>query len=533
MVKQSTTCDSTPPGDDAVEQRSNNWNLLLAGIVILAGIAWMGIRVHGTFFHDDAYITLRYVQHWQAGNGPVWNDSERVEGYTSFLHLVTLHGLQATGIQPEVAARIVGLCSYLAIWILIALFCRNSKRNSQQNSSRMLILIATIPTSFSLIAWSLGGLETPLYTVLLMAATYLYTTLTSNSSNNRYLAVGVLLALCMLARPEAALFVAVSVLAGIVHFKSYKPSLLILLAVAAIYLPYFLWRWQYYGDVFPNTYYAKLGTPLSKRLRDGFYYFHTFIRSAPWLPLLAIFSWGVTLLKQPERRTAGWQYMTMISVVGTLYVIWTGGDHMPAYRFWVPLLPVYAWLLAHTWTPSTLGTDWKTWAAVPGILMLLSLSQFVSADQSMRNALRTDPAAAVGKQIGTYISDTFQPGSLIATNSAGAVAFFAPNMHFIDMLGLNDKVIAHRTNVPQRTHWQQFPGHSKGDGAYVLSRNPDYIILGPAEGTVADSTNANRTDLVWFLSDQELAENPKFLEAYELRRVRLPNRLTFSYYQRK
>jgi hypothetical protein len=80
-------------------------------------------------------------------------------------------------------------------------------------------------------------------------------------------------------------------------------------------------------------------------------------------------------------------------------------------------------------------------------------------------------------------------------------------------------------------------GHSKGDGASVLRRKPDYIILGPAEGRPASDP--------WFLSDLEIAESPDFMACYEMRTVDLTrdeswapgpapvqSPLTFTYYER-
>ena len=136
-------------------------------------------------------------------------------------------------------------------------------------------------TSFPLIAWSWGGLETSLYTFLLMVCIYLFTIWCSRQSNSKHLTLGILFGLTVMTRPEAVLFVAVSILALWAIHRSFKPSLILVLGFCLIYLPYFLWRWNYYGEPLPNTYYAKLGTPLYKRLQDGFYYLHTFVRTAP------------------------------------------------------------------------------------------------------------------------------------------------------------------------------------------------------------------------------------------------------------
>lgn len=522
-----------PTVEESCSRSSLKKQCTLAFCLLLASIAYLGVRTHRSFFHDDAYITLRYANHWQAGSGPVWNPNERVEGYTSFLHLAVLTPLQKIGISPEGSARIVGLCSYLAIWITIVYYSYKTESNQIHRLTKMLILMGTIPTAFITIAWSLGGLETPLYMLLLMSATYLFTTFEQNASTSKAITVGLLLGLCTLTRPEAALFVVITISTGLVFYKSRKISLCILLAFSILYMPYFVWRWQYYGDILPNTFYAKLGTPLTKRLQDGLYYLHTFLRSAPWTALLALASWSYTLFKQSDRRTTSWKYMTAISLVATIYIVWTGGDHMPAYRFWAPLIPIYAWFIAHAWSSQADTTTFRQWALLPAILIVLSMSQFLVVEERMQNARRADPAAAIGKQVGNYISKHFAPKSVIATNSAGAVAYFAPDHYFIDMLGLNDRTIAKRDNFPIRTHWQQFPGHSKGDGKYVLSRHPNYIILGPAEGTVANTANEKKVSVVWFLSDQEIAEAPAFVSNYQLKTVSLSNTLIFNYYERK
>lgn len=65
-------------------------------------------------------------------------------------------------------------------------------------------------------------------------------------------------------------------------------------------------------------------------------------------------------------------------------------------------------------------------------------------------------------------------GSLVAATPAGAIAYYS-RMRIIDMLGLNDVHIAHFG----RTGYGWDPaGHEKGDGKYVFSRSPDFVLLG-------------------------------------------------------
>ena len=105
------------------------------------------------------------------------------------------------------------------------------------------------------------------------------------------------------------------------------------------------------------------------------------------------------------------------------------------------------------------------------------------------------------------------------------------------MLGINDRTIARRDVGTPRLDMQKLPGHLKGDGAYVLKRQPDFIIAGPAEGT--------KVETPWFLTDLELSELPEFRRCYRLEKALIPydtetaqrgpsrpRPLIFTYYRR-
>jgi hypothetical protein len=153
---------------------------------------------------------------------------------------------------------------------------------------------------------------------------------------------------------------------------------------------------------------------------------------------------------------------------------------------------------------------------------------------------KPDAAAFIGTIIGRHLQSTQPAGVLIALNTAGSTPYFAADLNFVDMLGLNDAHIARRSITRFQAPLQHMPGHSKGDGAYVLLRQPDIVITGPAEGwPVARAL---------FLSDLELEQNPAFGDAYRLRRTEIDTReipgfeqyratrggtLVFQYYERR
>jgi hypothetical protein len=151
-----------------------------------------------------------------------------------------------------------------------------------------------------------------------------------------------------------------------------------------------------------------------------------------------------------------------------------------------------------------------------------------------------DHAAYVGKHVGLYIKDNWPANATIALNVVGATPYFS-GLRSIDMLGLNDYTIAQREisydysllphNVSEFTSlltvggrkdlvhkltqqyllWQLIPGHGKGDGQYILSRKPDFIIIGFAHG--ADKPS--------FLGDKEILSSPEFSSKYTLRKTRI------------
>ena len=207
---------------------------------------------------------------------------------------------------------------------------------------------------------------------------------------------------------------------------------------------------------------------------------------------------------------------------------------MPASRLIVPLIPLFGFLVHLGAGVALRGTRLRVKATAGAALVGLLATQLVNPVPTI-----ADPAAQLGTAIGRHIRDAWPSGSLVALNTAGSTPYFAPNHRYIDMLGLNDRTIARRRIDNIRVPWQKMPGHGKGDGAYVLARAPDFIILGGARGALAGNP--------WFLSDLEIVEDPSFAADYRLRietldvtgmrdfteyRATRGGRLAFVYYER-
>ena len=66
-------------------RRAAQWLVLTTPVVAYIGAGW----AH-RWITDDGFIYLRVVQQIRAGNGPVFNDGQRVEAFTGPLWLAVL-----------------------------------------------------------------------------------------------------------------------------------------------------------------------------------------------------------------------------------------------------------------------------------------------------------------------------------------------------------------------------------------------------------------------------------------------------------
>ena len=478
------------------------------------------------FFHDDAYITLRYVRNLLEGVGLVWNPGERVQGYTSFLHAMLLALLGRSGMNLEQAARTLGLASYYALIATVAgvqLARRVRGRRHPLDFLPVLLVAGTGP----LIVWARGGLEGPLFALLVTAGAFALLGALDPQANPRLFSLaGLLFALAVLTRPDGGVFVAVSTAAA---FLSTRDRLLNALRVAVpaavILLPYVLWCYWYYGDLVPNTFYAK-ATDLSwVRIRKGLEYAGEYATTPPYLAFLLPLTVPALLLRPALRRSLAYLLAMIVGYVAVIVTV--GGDHMPAYRFFLPVTPllIYAVYLGVT---SLLPAERAVVCA--GVYAALIGPVLMQRDRLELNAVFGDSAAVIGRPVGEYMGKLWPAGSLVALNTAGSTPYFAPKLRFIDMLGLNDRRIARRRVEASRTFIQQnLTGHWKGDGAYVLDRDPDYIVMGGAAGS----------SYPWFLSDLEISEDERFRQRYEFLQVTFtaPNvfgeKVNFAFYRRK
>src|SRR5512142_2157541 len=207
------------------------------------------------FVTDDAYISFRYARNLALSGELVFNLGERVEGYTNFLWTVLLALGIKLGIGPVMLSRFLGVAFAIGT---LAVVVRMSLRLAGERRSRWNLVAPLMLASMGAFAcWCSGGLETQLFTFLVTLG---FDLVLGEVTLGRGCASAAAFAFAGMTRPEGALFFALVACFRLVTNLRRERRLLprqheLCWAglFAVLFVPYFLWRWRYYGWVFPNT----------------------------------------------------------------------------------------------------------------------------------------------------------------------------------------------------------------------------------------------------------------------------------------
>jgi len=490
--------------------RSLRWILFVLAVVTLL--------IHTAHLQpwtlDDAYISFRYAENFAQGAGIVYNSGERVEGYTTFLWVFLLGLGRMAGCDIVVLAKVLGLA--LSIGCLLLLFTSH-RFTSEANRRVAMIGPILLGTCGIFTAWAMTGMEVPLvgFLVLLAALLHMKSRVTPEKTG-LVLTTGLTCALATMSRPECGLLFLVLFADRFVD--SIKRRNLGFfwfgLAFTCVYLPYFIWRYLYYGYLLPNTFYAKVGYTQAQVMR-GLHYTMDFAGPAFLILVPMIAGLMYTSDTTDKSRRPGSAALAWAVVVHTVYVVLVGGDTMPAYRFYAPFMPLIC-LLASMSLAVFIKSPVRL-AVVLTILVAYNATQ-TRVHEELRGRPGQGNVSRYGKEIGLWMRDNLPADALIATNTAGSIPYYS-KLRTIDMLGLNDATIAHRKMARMG---RGKAGHEKGDGAYVLSRRPDYIQFGSSRGRRNPS----------FVGDKEIYRHPDFKKFYQLRTFRMPSGATLYLYER-
>ncbi|MBX3207035.1 MAG: hypothetical protein KF764_18455 [Labilithrix sp.] len=305
---------------------------------------------------DDAFIGFRYAENLARGDGLVFNVGERVEGYTNLLWTIGIAPAFLLGISPEAWTQAWGAAFY-AVTVLIlgalhAVFATTSLRGR-----RAVVPFAALAAA-SHREWAIfavSGLETAAFVCAALAG---FAVLAWPSDRRRALRgalAGGLFGLATLYRPDGIAFGAAAGLwtvgrAAAAWFEGRRApaaaasrrsevtsAALYALVFVAFVAGQTLFRASYYGELLPNTYYAKSGGVAW--YAQGLLYLWGYILRYPPLVLAPMaMAWIVARPRSSALRRKVLGPASLAMLLGAVHAFWcvrVGGDFMFA-RFLIP-----------------------------------------------------------------------------------------------------------------------------------------------------------------------------------------------------
>ncbi|UJR81021.1 hypothetical protein [Sandaracinus amylolyticus] len=290
---------------------------LAAALVLAIGCAAFDYTV------DDAYVLARYARRLARGLGWTMIDGPPTDGVTGPLAIVPGVVAELVGLDPLIASKIVGLaCGALAA----ALACRAASRHALGGPSAWLVaLIAGSGATLGI--WSVAGLETGMAA---LAATIACLAAIARPAP-RGAILGVAIAALAWLRPETAVLSTALIATCAARDRREAKIALSIAALGALSLVAF--RVALFGSAIPLAWDAKPG-----ELSRGIGYV------ARGLVIVTGLGGGALLAFRAARRARTLRFLALALSAHVIAVAIAGGDWMPGFRLFAPIVPAYALL---------------------------------------------------------------------------------------------------------------------------------------------------------------------------------------------
>lgn len=471
------------PSGLASSDTRRRWLLLGGWLAAWAALAaWRWARE--PYLLDDAFISFRYARNLVEGHGLVYNPGERVQGYTNLLWTVFAAGFLRSGIDPLTGTRILGVGSYLITTVAVAwLVVRQPvPRPLWKHLFLALAPLALIfPVGFAGFAGT--GMETAFVGLLGLALGWRGFLAPPRTGRDRAVFAALTVAL-VATRLDGAPWVA---LAAVLTFwqpfargletdglRTRGVATVVLFAPAAAALALLLiGNLWYYGELLPNTYYAKVEGV--QALAIGWRYLKAYLAGSPQVFVcLGLMAAGLLLAESGGVRQFI-LFAALCTSLHALYVVTVGGDFMH-YRMMFHVYP----LLVAAAVAGLVVVDRKQ--ALIGLLAssALAISSLAPSVLDTRYHMESleemhECCAVPGIAYGRRLKQVLPPDTVIATTMAGGIAYYS-GLVTIDQLGLTDREVARHGEVTKPVQ----RGHTKrASPSYLSSRGVNLVLHHP------------------------------------------------------
>ncbi|MBI5475748.1 MAG: hypothetical protein HY964_03320 [Ignavibacteriales bacterium] len=463
----------------------HTWMFLISGLILAIGLIH---SYHYAFVNDDAFISFRYADNFNHGLGLVYNKGEHVEGYTNFLWTMIIAASMQLGFDPVASSTALGIIFYAGTLIIFILISR--RYQTKQGSSfypiffPLAAIALTLNRDFNVYATS--GLETSMYTFFI-ATSFFAISLDLRKKN--VVIAGIFALLTLLTRPDGAIFFGCLVIyLFIINQNRWKNILYFIFPSLIIFIPYWIWRYNYYGFFFPNSFYAKsIYLPYySQGIEYVWLYLKTyyglFILFIPAIALLLKHRKNLTGFISQQKQKSGRDIIlaVLFSVVYIIFVIRIGGDFMHA-RFLIPVTP-FLYLIVERFILSINRLSLRYAAAIFIILSTIFRYDLYTKEISVGYVVdeyqyytpeHLEKAKQFGYELKKYFKDL--PVRFAFSGAQARVVYYAELPYAMEALtGLTDTALAHY-QIKERGR----PGHEKNASLEFLQKKKVNFYIGP------------------------------------------------------
>lgn len=457
---------------------------------------------------EDFFITYRYSENLALGLGLVYNPGERVQGFTSvFNTLIPAFFAWISGAKgflfPLWSYRVVSLAGLgFGLVSVLSVFLRRAEGSRIAGFCALAFPLAAA-LEIKITAFTMSGQEAGFMTAFLgagFALAYL-------GWERHALLGGVLWAGLMYSRPDGFASIGAVGLTALAFAEGprralFRPLLRSAAVCAALYLPWFLFTWAYFGTPVPHTVTAKYGVvqvtsktfdllgpvasalehaprtlcyvfaPIYDTLGTGDGLWPKWIHDAGFaLAALALLYWAA-----PSRDRFG-RMASFLAFLLFLYLSYVGEVAQFAPWYYPPL--TFACLLALAGAGAGLLERLRSHAlaaaaGAAGAAALFGLVGYIFWASLYPLKIKQSVVEwGHRRMIGLYIKQHMAPGDTVYLEPLGYIGYFS-QAHMLDWPGLvSPQVVAARRRLGLEVGWSWAPVAEALRPTWIVARIPD------------------------------------------------------------
>jgi arabinofuranosyltransferase len=502
---------------------SNKWNLIILMLIVISTIFVHITHESWIWGIDDSMIYKTYMKNLSTFGEFVYNEEgERVEGFTSILW--TLIGSLFYYINNNPSYLFIFFNILLVTIVLIKSLKLIEKKsfisdiNPFEVKILFLMMIFLIP---GFIEWNINSqLETGLWTFLLF--------FNFQSINKNQFFIFLLTGISMIfTRPESYIIFPILIILFTINSKRKSHKFLISSFVfVTVVSILFLWRFNYFGYLFPNTYYAKVSLSLIDNIIDGFKYIGIALINNPVLSISSFIS--IIFFKR-------YFNISVLILIPYLISLLVGGDHFGYSRIFQPFI-IFNYLIIVYFCLDELGgfikkikKSQKIYLCFITLIFITLIPRSGRLSQIMgRSQIRHEWGISKSGFKNAQFFNTFF-SNLIKYPSVGVITTggfgYKYSGETIDLLGLNNTEMAHFSRIKKG-----LKNHGSFEESVFFKQLPDVLVSNGCNNCSLDKENLLVTSSEYL---RNIEKSQEFYKKYSFVYIEYKNQNMIRFFSNK